>query len=326
MDNNVFPLPRNEEIWTLFHEESPRNYAPILYSETQNLFNITATFSRNSDFPLTLQYLPNVTILTDAQYFVNTNTKNKLLADLAPILYLQSDCDTPIGRDNVVKQLMKHIDIDSYGACLHNKDFPSEISKVNSLDLYNEELLKFIARYKFVIAFENAECKDYITEKLWRPLIAGSVPIYWGSPTVEDWLPTNNSVILLNNFESIESLAAYIKQVNNNDTLYNLFLTHKLQNTVQNINLKAHLGDADEYNSIADFECFICKRIHNGFNQTPKERVYDCLPPRDPSWNGHWNVGKCQAKALIHLIKANRKFSNETYEKLWHNFYETDNC
>lgn len=54
-----------------------------------------------------------------------------------------------------------------------------------SLDLYNEELLKFISRYKFVIAFENAECKDYITEKLWRPLIAGSVPIYWGSPTVD---------------------------------------------------------------------------------------------------------------------------------------------
>lgn len=64
MDNNVFPLPRNGEIWTLFHEESPRNYAPILYRETQNLFNITATFSRNSDFPLTLQYLPNVTVLT----------------------------------------------------------------------------------------------------------------------------------------------------------------------------------------------------------------------------------------------------------------------
>lgn len=64
--------------------------------------------------------------VSDTRYFVNTNTKNKLLANLAPILYLQSDCDTPIGRDNVVKQLMKHIDIDSYGACLHNKDFPSE--------------------------------------------------------------------------------------------------------------------------------------------------------------------------------------------------------
>lgn len=59
------------------------------------------------------------------------------------------------------------------------------LSDVYSLDLYNEELLHFISKYKFIIAFENSICDDYITEKLWRPLIVGSVPIYLGSPTVE---------------------------------------------------------------------------------------------------------------------------------------------
>lgn len=47
--------------------------------------------------------------------------------------------------------------------------------------LNNREFLSFVAKYKFTIAFENAICNDYITEKLWRPLIVGSVPIYYGS-------------------------------------------------------------------------------------------------------------------------------------------------
>jgi hypothetical protein len=59
------------------------------------------------------------------------------------------------------------------------------IAEIYSLDLYNDKLLRFIAKYKFVIAFENGICDDYITEKLWRPLFTGTVPIYLGSPSVQ---------------------------------------------------------------------------------------------------------------------------------------------
>lgn len=51
--------------------------------------------------------------------------------------------------------------------------------------MYENDLITFVAKYKFTIAIENAICDDYITEKLWRPLIAGSVPIYLGSPSIE---------------------------------------------------------------------------------------------------------------------------------------------
>lgn len=47
-----------------------------------------------------------------------------------------------------------------------------------------DDTLRLVAKYKFVLALENGICDDYITEKLWRPLIAGSVPVYVGSPTV----------------------------------------------------------------------------------------------------------------------------------------------
>lgn len=49
----------------------------------------------------------------------------------------------------------------------------------------SEEFLKLLSKYKFILSFENAVCKDYITEKLWRPFVVGSIPVYYGSPTVE---------------------------------------------------------------------------------------------------------------------------------------------
>jgi hypothetical protein len=47
------------------------------------------------------------------------------------------------------------------------------------------DFLNIIAQYKFSLAMENAVCSDYITEKMWRPLVAGSVPIVFGSPHVK---------------------------------------------------------------------------------------------------------------------------------------------
>lgn len=60
---------------------------------------------------------------------------------------------------------------------------------LNPLEIYNEDYLNFVSKYKFIIAFENALCEDYITEKLWRPLIVGAIPIYFGSPTIEVSFP-----------------------------------------------------------------------------------------------------------------------------------------
>lgn len=51
--------------------------------------------------------------------------------------------------------------------------------------MLDDEFLSLIAKYKFTLSFENAVGDDYLTEKLWRPLIVGSVPVYLGSPSVK---------------------------------------------------------------------------------------------------------------------------------------------
>lgn len=43
----------------------------------------------------------------------------------------------------------------------------------------------FVARHKFNVAFENSCMPGYTTEKLMEPLVAHSVPVYYGNPQVE---------------------------------------------------------------------------------------------------------------------------------------------
>lgn len=42
----------------------------------------------------------------------------------------------------------------------------------------------FLGDYKFTVAFENSSAPGYHTEKILDPMQAGSIPIYWGDPTI----------------------------------------------------------------------------------------------------------------------------------------------
>ncbi len=121
------PLPRqSDEEWALLHEESPKNNYLFSFKKIMEMFNHTATFKRQSDLTLLTQYLTSIEDIESNQFVVSTQVKNKLQTEegLAPIAYIQSDCVCPSDRDIFVKELMKHIKVDSYGLCLHNKDLP----------------------------------------------------------------------------------------------------------------------------------------------------------------------------------------------------------
>ena len=59
----------------------------------------------------------------------------------------------------------------------------------------SDEMKRLLANYKFVVAVENAVCPDYVTEKLWRALEVGAVPIYHGAPNVRKFLPHGGFVL-----------------------------------------------------------------------------------------------------------------------------------
>lgn len=282
------PLPRNPDknVWALYHEESPRNMPELMHEPFLKLFNYSATVSRRSNVPLTFQYLKSLDNITSAKYFVSTEKKNSYLNYLAPILYLQSQCCTTTERDVYVKELMKLIPVDSYGDCLNYKKLPLDMKEDYLNKLNDDAFLKFIARYKFVIAIENGVCDDYITEKFWRAIQVGIVPIYFGSPTIEDFFPNNKSAILLTQYPNPKLLVKYIHQLNSNDKLYEEYLMHKIEGVISNHIL---LDDYAKYpfskdGNVRKFECFICNKIYKRWRGVRERAIvneshYKCPKP-----------------------------------------------
>ena len=81
--------------------------------------------------------------------------KTKLVA------WLVSNCGSQL-RMAFVRELMKYINVDVYGIC--SSAFGQRLSCSKSDE---KDCLK---HYKFYLSFENALCKDYITEKYWDHL------------------------------------------------------------------------------------------------------------------------------------------------------------
>ena len=116
------------------------------------------------------------------------------------------------GRLTYLKTLMHYLDIHSYGKVLRNKTLEKDTGHPSKMDT--------MAEYKFTISFENAIERDYVTEKFFDPLIAGSVPIYLGAPNIGDFAPGDKCFIDASDWDSPESLARYILTVSNDQELY----------------------------------------------------------------------------------------------------------
>jgi alpha-1,3-fucosyltransferase 10 len=215
------------------------------------------------------QSLESIDVLEQKPWYTleeKTSDKNR-----ASVVYVQSACNSPSDRDTYVQELMKYINVDSLGKCLNNKELPEEYK--DSLTFSNKSFYKIIGKYKFTLAFENAICDDYITEKLWRPLEIGSVPIYRGSPSVLDWMPNNHSVIVVDDFSNPKDLAEYIKKLDADDASYLKYLDFKQKGGVTNPRLLKHMRErkwnmVDGENSfVTGFECLVCDRVHENLKR-----------------------------------------------------------
>ena len=55
-------------------------------------------------------------------------------------------------------------------------------------------MVEFQKQYRIVLALENTVLDDYITEKIINPLRAGVVPIYYGSPRLNEYIHTSRCI------------------------------------------------------------------------------------------------------------------------------------
>jgi len=86
---------------------------------------------------------------------------------------------------------------------------------------------EFCNRYKFCLAFENSSAPGYLTEKLFDAWAAGCVPVYWGDERVGDDINTK-CFIHARDFDSWESLADHVMEVDHSPALYESYLKQPL--------------------------------------------------------------------------------------------------
>lgn len=83
-------------------------------------------------------------------------------------------------RVRIFDTLSRYKRIDSCGPLLNNSGY---LVSGRGDQMYK---INFINSYKFTIAAENSKYNGYTTEKMIHPMSVGSIPIYWGSDTVEN--------------------------------------------------------------------------------------------------------------------------------------------
>jgi len=73
--------------------------------------------------------------------------------------------------------------------------------------------LEFLGSYRFTIAYENCRNdKGYISEKIFDPLLAGSVPVYLGNERIDELIPPE-AFVDARQFADSPALAAHLKSV-----------------------------------------------------------------------------------------------------------------
>ena len=78
-------------------------------------------------------------------------------------------------------------------------------------------------------AMENANTRDYVTEKVYDALAAGCIPIYYGAPNVASYIPTPDAIVDMTNFDTVEELVAELERLAHNETAYMEKLAWKTQ-------------------------------------------------------------------------------------------------
>lgn len=196
------------QIWVAWSYESEVNYPWMFSDELKDIFDLWMTYHLDSDVVLP---------------YYDYTFKEKLLT--SPCEKTKDVCmfiSSPVNnsrRLEYLSELMEYLPIDSYGSWRRNCVLGKDEGYVTKLDV--------IKQYKFTIAFENAISKDYVTEKFFEPLIAGSVPIYLGAPNIEMFSLGKYAFIDVRDYDSPRSLAEDINNFCKDMSKYNALLEWK---------------------------------------------------------------------------------------------------
>ncbi|KAI4367616.1 hypothetical protein MLD38_023332 [Melastoma candidum] len=203
-------------------------------------YDVVMTTSLSSDVP--------VGYFSWAEYDIMAPVQPKTERALAAAFI--SNCGARNFRLQALEALEKsNVRIDSYGGCHRNRD--GRVDKVETLK-----------HYKFSLAFENSNEEDYVTEKFFQSLVAGTIPIVIGAPNILDFAPSPKSILHIKELKDVPEVSTTMKYLAEHPDAYNQSLRWKYE------------GPSDSFKALVDMaavhsSCRLC--IHLATKAREKE-------------------------------------------------------
>ena len=206
-----FPVYRKpSQVWVLYNLEP----LPSIWFDSfgwNGIFNWTMTYRLSSDVPV--PYGEFTKLFRQKKQFVNADESRTPLQYYSQHRHnggvtMISNCIDDARRYKIIEILKNYINIEVLGRCGDDKNMDYESRN------------KVLNDYKFYLAFENSDCKNYVSEKYWRSLERHQIPIVaWKNNMTRVVIP--GSYINVFDFRNLDEAGRYIAEVDRNETLYN---------------------------------------------------------------------------------------------------------
>lgn len=118
-------------------------------------------------------------------------------------------------RNDFFHKLSEYKRVASPGPLFNNMGYSLDLGGPRQV----EDKMSFLPKYKFNMCFENVSYPGYTTEKLYDAFVGKTVPIYWGSPTVEmDFNP--KAFLSWHDYHNDDDFLEAIKRLDQNEQAY----------------------------------------------------------------------------------------------------------
>jgi alpha-1,3-fucosyltransferase len=205
----------------------------------------------------------------------SSSSKNRTVA------WFVSNCNSNSQRESVVRRLSQFIAVDIFGKCANAGNHQQQHHSCPN----QSECDRMLSRhYRFYLSFENSLCPDYITEKLYRPLAHGTVPVVYGGADYSLYPPAG-SYVNARDFKNPEALANHLKKLMANDTLYASYFQWRIKYVVDAAPL--------------DGWCHLCRMLLSDPLITKKEKtILDVAA----WWSGQTTNQTCSSPPISFIV------------------------
>ncbi|KAH8868425.1 Glycoprotein 3-alpha-L-fucosyltransferase A [Schistosoma japonicum] len=204
------------QLWFIFVHEPP--FYVKIANGLENMVNYTISYRMDSSIYVPYHnYVPTVASHgADTKY--QLPSRNYATGKSKMVAWFVSNCHSYSPRIIYAEELSRYVPVDVYGKC--GNKICLRTSQENCFNLLEKH-------YKFYLSFENSLCSDYITEKFFGNALSHNViPIVMGA-SIEEYkrVAPPHSFIHVDQFESPEKLADYLKYLDKNETAYNEYFS-----------------------------------------------------------------------------------------------------